>query len=147
MAEPNNLPPEFEVSNYKIFQGMPSRVLNDGDSISFGNRTVRVIHTPGHSPGHMCFYEEETKMLFTGDLLYQGTMIAFFPTSDPVQYKQSVDRICALPIDRLLPAHHQLHIQPDFAIKVQRAFEEIKQSENLRHCGKTFAYQGFSIQL
>ena len=64
------LPVEFNIDKYTVFQGIPSKVLGDHDIIDIGGRRIEVIHTPGHSPGHMCFWEKERGYLFTGDLIY-----------------------------------------------------------------------------
>ena len=47
------------------------RFLSGGDIISFGNHRLTVLHTPGHSPGGVCFYCEEEKTIFTGDTLFR----------------------------------------------------------------------------
>ncbi len=47
-------------------------LLNDGDEISFGEITLKVIHTPGHSKGGICLYTKET--LFAGDTLFAGSI-------------------------------------------------------------------------
>jgi glyoxylase-like metal-dependent hydrolase (beta-lactamase superfamily II) len=47
-------------------------LLNDGDEISFGRITLKVIHTPGHSKGGICLYTKET--LFAGDTLFAGSI-------------------------------------------------------------------------
>ncbi len=46
--------------------------LSDGQVIEVAGTTLRVIHTPGHAPGAVCFYAEELGALFTGDTLFQG---------------------------------------------------------------------------
>ena len=46
--------------------------LNDGDEIRLGSETLKVIATPGHSLGGICFYNESNNMLFSGDTLFQG---------------------------------------------------------------------------
>lgn len=66
-----DLPRNFDLSAYTVFQGKPSRVLKDGDVIDLGGRSVEVLHTPGHSPGHMCFWERDRGYLLTGDLVYK----------------------------------------------------------------------------
>lgn len=48
----------------------PERLVGDGDIIEFGARALRVIHTPGHSPGGICLYGHG--VLFSGDSLFQG---------------------------------------------------------------------------
>jgi glyoxylase-like metal-dependent hydrolase (beta-lactamase superfamily II) len=46
--------------------------LSDGQEIEVAGTTLRVIHTPGHSPGGVCFYAEELGCVFTGDSLFNG---------------------------------------------------------------------------
>lgn len=50
------------------------RVLNDDDTITFGNSTIKAIHVPGHSPGSLAYYVAEENMLFSGDALFQGSI-------------------------------------------------------------------------
>jgi len=56
------------------------RLLEDGDSISFGNQTLKVLHTPGHTPGGICLYCEYQengtvqKAAFVGDTLFAGSI-------------------------------------------------------------------------
>ena len=45
--------------------------LADGDEVAFGNHRLKVLHTPGHSPGSVLFYLEAAKMLFAGDTLFR----------------------------------------------------------------------------
>lgn len=45
--------------------------LTEGESIHFGTHQFKVIHTPGHTPGGVCFYCEEEKVVFTGDTLFR----------------------------------------------------------------------------
>lgn len=52
----------------------PDRFLEDGDVIDFGHLQMRVIHTPGHSPGGICLYMESHKALFVGDTLFAGSI-------------------------------------------------------------------------
>ena len=51
-------------------------LLNDDDTVAFGNHTLQVIHTPGHSPGGVCLYCAEEKAVFTGDVYFNSGMIA-----------------------------------------------------------------------
>ncbi len=45
--------------------------MNEGDEITFGRETLTVIHTPGHTPGGVCFYHKEQGILFSGDSLFR----------------------------------------------------------------------------
>lgn len=53
-----DLPESFSVNDYEFFQGMPTKVLTDHDVIDIGDREIEVLHTPGHSPAHLCFWEK-----------------------------------------------------------------------------------------
>lgn len=48
--------------------------LNENETIKFGTTGLRVIHVPGHSPGHVVFYHEENKILVAGDVLFYGSI-------------------------------------------------------------------------
>ena len=48
--------------------------LADGDTISIGDDTLQVIHTPGHSPGGICLYSADGNFLIAGDTLFQGSI-------------------------------------------------------------------------
>ena len=48
--------------------------LSDGDIISFGNTELKAIHTPGHSPGSMVYYNEKDGCAFSGDVLFRGSI-------------------------------------------------------------------------
>ena len=52
----------------------PDRWLQDGDTVSFGKVTMDVIHCPGHTPGHVVFFEPETKLAFVGDVIFAGSI-------------------------------------------------------------------------
>ncbi len=52
----------------------PDIILNDGDVIEVGELRLKVIHTPGHTLGSICLYEENEKVLFSGDTLFAGTI-------------------------------------------------------------------------
>lgn len=52
----------------------PDIFLEDGQAVEFGNLKLKVIHTPGHTRGGVCLYEEDAKLLFTGDTLFAGSV-------------------------------------------------------------------------
>jgi hydroxyacylglutathione hydrolase len=52
----------------------PDRWLKDGDTVSFGEVTMDVIHCPGHTPGHVVFYHAPSKLAIVGDVLFQGSI-------------------------------------------------------------------------
>ena len=83
------------------------RPLADGDAIRFGDVSLKVIHTPGHTPGGVCLHDG-TATLFTGDLLFQGSIgRTDFPGGDFRALVKSIRRrVFALdPATRVLPGH------------------------------------------
>jgi len=50
----------------------PDLLLKDNVSLKLGKTTIKVLHTPGHTPGSLCFHIREVKALFTGDTLLKG---------------------------------------------------------------------------
>lgn len=67
-------PSEFQLERWHPFRGEPTTILEGGEKIDLGGRTIEVLHTPGHSPGHICLYDEERGFLATGDVAYEGTI-------------------------------------------------------------------------
>ena len=127
------LPEDFCFDGYAIFQGKPGRLLDDGDTIDLGGRSIQVLHTPGHSPGHLCFWEDEKGYLYSGDLVYEGTLFANYPSTDPQSYMTSLEKIAVLPIKRIFPGHHSLNICPELVVKMRDAFRNIFFSRNRLH--------------
>lgn len=81
--------------------------LKDGDKIDVCGKKLRIFHLPGHSPGHICIYLEEEKILFSGDLILGwGTVLIAPPAGgDMIQYMQSLERLLELEISLILPGH------------------------------------------
>lgn len=79
----------------------------DGDLLTAGDGALRVIHTPGHAPDHVCFLDEDSRTLFCGDLVIAGGSVVI-PASHGgslTAYLRSLDVIRALRPTRVLPAH------------------------------------------
>ena len=84
-------------------------LLGDGDRLTYGGRTLRCILTPGHTPGHLCLYDEEKKRLFAGDhiLFHITPNICRWPSMPDAlgSYLASLDAIRDLEVRELYPAH------------------------------------------
>lgn len=89
--------------------------LVDGDSVPFRSMTWKAIHCPGHSPGLLCYYWPEERILFSGDhLLKEITPNPILNVPEPrlpfrypslKQYLASLERIATMDVALLLPAH------------------------------------------
>ena len=52
----------------------PDRWLEDGDTVEVGNNKLQVIHAPGHTPGHVIFYDAAARLAVVGDVLFRGSI-------------------------------------------------------------------------
>lgn len=144
---PCKFPEGFILDDYRIFQGTPQCIFRDGDSMDLGERVLKVIHTPGHSPGHCCFYDVDRKYLLSGDLIYQGCLDAFYPTTDPQRFWESVRKIQKLKMNRILPGHHQLHMSVDIVDRIELAFRSLSEKGKLKQGNGRFNYGEFQIHI
>jgi len=82
-------------------------LLDDGDTVRVGQIEFTVMHTPGHSAGHVVYYCAREGVLVGGDLIIQGAIgRTDFPDSDWKQMNASLQRVMSLPpATRLLPGH------------------------------------------
>jgi glyoxylase-like metal-dependent hydrolase (beta-lactamase superfamily II) len=86
----------------------PDLELRDGDELEVGTLCFRVLHTPGHTPGHVCFYEAGQGVLFDGDVLfYRGIGRTDLPGGNWQQLMDSIQRILfALPDETVVYSGH-----------------------------------------
>ena len=88
----------------------PDVLLEDGDTPPVPAGRLRAVWTPGHSPGHLCFYDEERSLLFSGDHILPriSPTIMAHPQQrpDPLgDFLDALDRVRNLPATEVLPAH------------------------------------------
>ena len=87
-------------------------ILKEGDSIEIGDYYFRCIETPGHSPGHMCLYEANRKILVAGDhILFDITPnITFWPgvKNSLKDYLASLEKVYPLDVNLVLPGHRSI---------------------------------------
>jgi len=83
----------------------PAFFLQEGDLV-IGDKTFQVILTPGHSPGSICLYWPERKVLFTGDVVFsQSIGRTDLPGGSGKQLKESISRLAELDVEVLCPGH------------------------------------------
>lgn len=85
----------------------PDCFLNEGDKIPVGLLNFLVIHTPGHTPGGICLYNEENKILISGDTLFKGSIGNLsFPTAEQKRMWESLQKLEKLPKETVVyPGH------------------------------------------
>jgi glyoxylase-like metal-dependent hydrolase (beta-lactamase superfamily II) len=88
----------------------PDAFPTDGQDLEIAGVTLRVLHTPGHTPGSLCLYAEDAHLLFSGDTLFRESIgRTDLPGGNTEQLFRSISqRLYALPEDtRVLPGHMQ----------------------------------------
>lgn len=82
--------------------------IKDGHKIKVGELSLQVIHTPGHTPGSVCFYSAKEEIVFCGDLLFAhgGVGRTDFSYGDRNNLQESVNKIIKLPKDTVLYSGH-----------------------------------------
>src|SRR5690242_4310891 len=86
--------------------GAPITAIEDAAVVRGRDVTLRAVHTPGHAPDHLCYYLEEEKALFTGDVvLGAGTTVIPDDTGDLLDYMNSLRRLLELDLAAIYPAH------------------------------------------
>ena len=85
----------------------PDKTLKEGDVISFGKFSLKVIETPGHTPGSVCFYDEKNRFIITGDTLFKGSIgRTDLPGGNPEDMVKSLEKLKQLPDDiKVYPGH------------------------------------------
>lgn len=105
----------------------PEMLLNDGDTVSFGNIELKVLHTPGHTPGSLCFLTGQ--YLISGDTIFPGGP---GKTGSPAALRQTIEsiseKILVLPDDtQVYPGHGDPTIlkkeKDEFAVFSSRAHD------------------------
>lgn len=142
------VPETFDLTSYKPYQGEPTGVLKDGDRLALGNRELRVIHTPGHSPGHVCIFDEANRYLFTGDLLYDTTPIyAFYPSTNPVHLVESLEKLTQIPnIKKIYGSHNTLGLPVAILDEVRYAVKYLREKDLMKFGTGVHEFKGFSVK-
>lgn len=142
------VPSSFNPSTYTPYQGQPTGILRDGDMIEIGERSLKIYHTPGHSPGHIAVYDTSRGYLFTGDLLYDETPVyAFYPTTSPEDLVNSWQKIAEIDgVKQIFGAHNRIGLKPELLDVVKEAVYDLREKNLVRFGTGIHNFNGFSVQ-
>ena len=103
---------EYIRANYKKLKCTVDRTLADGGELPCCGG-ITVIHTPGHTPGHICLYHKETKTLISGDALFveDGQLVPAHPFTnlDPDLAARSLKKLSRYDIEAVVCYHGGLY--------------------------------------
>ena len=103
--------PDFSIKTFSITPAPLTGYLDEGDVLDLGNRTFKILHLPGHSPGSIGLYDARSKVLFSGDAIYNGQLLDNHPHSDKILYQATLKRLHNLEVEEIHAGH-----EPSFGI-------------------------------
>jgi glyoxylase-like metal-dependent hydrolase (beta-lactamase superfamily II) len=108
-AEVDQLKGAVAAPDHRPVLDRADRLLEDGDTLALDGWTLRALHTPGHTPGHLCFVEDSARLFFSGDHVLpriSPNITGDRREEDPLgDYLASLAKIEAVDVDEVLPAH------------------------------------------
>ncbi|MCS6925304.1 MAG: beta-lactamase-like protein 2 [Candidatus Binatia bacterium] len=111
---------------------VPLTYIEDGACITTDGATLRAIHTPGHAQDHLCYYLEEEKALFTGDLvLGAGTTVVPEEGGGLIAYMASLRKLLTFDIAVIYPAHGPAIRDPYKKLRDYIAHRELREQQIL----------------
>jgi glyoxylase-like metal-dependent hydrolase (beta-lactamase superfamily II) len=93
---------DFDLARWSSPPAVPTRLVTEGDVIDLGDRRFTVLHTPGHTVGSICLFEERTRTLFSGDAIYVDGRLSW---DDRAAFVGSLERLATLPVARVHAGH------------------------------------------
>jgi hydroxyacylglutathione hydrolase len=102
------------------------RTVRDGETFRFGGETVRVIETPGHTAGHVCYHFPDSHIAFTGDTLFSLGCGRLFERKAPDMFA-SLKKLTALPLEtRVYCGHEYTQSNARFALGIDPTNSALK---------------------
>jgi len=94
----------------KFLDFKPDRTLKDNETLDLGDIKLRVVHTPGHTPGSICLYEPKSKILFSGDTVFSfgGVGRTDLTGGNTEKIVESIRRLTKLDVKTLYPGHGKI---------------------------------------
>jgi len=98
----------YDLDSYQVIGVEPTRLIGEGDIVDIGSRRFEVFHVAGHSPGSIALWEAATRMLITGDAIYDNEPISDqSPGSSIPTYIETMERFKTMPA-RVVHGGHRL---------------------------------------
>jgi glyoxylase-like metal-dependent hydrolase (beta-lactamase superfamily II) len=109
----------------------PFAAIKDGELIETEGATLRALYTPGHAPDHLCFYMNEEKALFTGDLVLGAGTVVIAQEGDLADYLNSLRRILDLDLAVIYPGHGPAIRNPREKVEAYLAHRALREEQIL----------------
>lgn len=130
LSELNMFADGFTVKKYQVKGHKTFNTLSDQQIIKSDTFDIHVLHTPGHTPGSVCFYIPQIKILLTGDTLYPGPLYAQSPESNVKNYITSVKKLKKIADAdvTILPGHNAVFAKFELLLEADQLFTALEKT-------------------
>ena len=134
--------PHLDTAKYQIFPYEINEFVKDGQEIDLGERIIKVLFTPGHTPDAISLYDKENGYLWTGDTFYEGTIWLFFEGTDLDAYHSSITKMASLStgLKSIFPGHNLPISDPQLLPDFVERFEMIINGDKSPNVGEDFGH-------
>ncbi|CAF3377231.1 unnamed protein product [Rotaria sp. Silwood1] len=122
------LPEDFNPKDYRIRPFQINTYVKEDDRIDLGQgQELQIISTPGHSPDSISILNEKERLLFAGDVFYQGPILLYRPETNLQDYLISLEKLAKIStkFDLVLPGHNIPNVESKLIMKAAKAMQEI----------------------
>lgn len=121
---------EFDYIDGDIATRFPETELvkvKDGDVIDLGNRTLKLIHIPGHTRGSIAILDISKRVLYSGDSVSKAHIYMFGPKREPQSYAKSLDKLISIKdeYDYIYASHGDCKLDGDYALLVKEMWLKV----------------------
>jgi len=122
-----SLPADVVLEDLKFPPVIATGLLDEGDTFELGGRTLRVLHTPGHSPGGVSLLDEHAGILLSADAAYAGVLYCHLTGSDLTTYRRTMTRLAKLApsLASVLPSHNDTPMDPRILLPMRDGLDAI----------------------
>lgn len=143
-------PPGFAREGFVIPPSQATTILDGGETIDLGGRTLEVIHLPGHSPGGIALLDRAAGALFSTDVAYAGALYAQLSHSNLDDYRRSMKTLADLaPSPRVAyPSHGPSPIDPALFPQMSEALDQVadgRRPDGIEGGVAGHLFDGFSV--
>lgn len=124
------LPDEFDLTVSSIPGVEPSGYLDHGDTVDLGDRTLQILHTPGHSPGGLSVIDAASGILFPADAINYGPIYLESDEANLRAYVRTLELLAnvAHDVDLVYPSHYDVPLRPGDILEAYRLLNEVIES-------------------
>ena len=150
-----HLPEGFDCKTYRIKTFSFAKYISDDEIINLGDeRNIRVIFAPGHTPDSLALLDIQERLLFVGDIFYQGPVYLYRPETNLEEYIQSVEKLVQVikdnNVELVVPSHNTPTVDSNVMARVLEAIKKVQQGKAVakrtddNSCNE-YEFEGFSF--